>query len=259
VTRTYLACRCSSVEMFGGRLGYEPHEVRRLLKLAEAMDAESSVEDRIQAKALSVPKAVELAPILNEPSLFDEESGWVKQAQKDSYSKTRRGTRRPGEGRVSVWRGSAARERGQAARGAHRGRLREPLHPDLGQARDPASRGRLLRVPGLLGAGVPRVCASAAASQWQRPRGAASLPALSSPPFLPGVWLVGAARADGRSDLDRGQRTHLHARLSGRTRTGERARVAGGGGACATHARRMRDEKSHTAQDVEDDEEPAAS
>ena len=91
--RSYMDYGCSSVEMFGSRLGYEPHEMRRLLKLGEAMDAESSVEERVRAKALSVPAAVELAPVLTEPELFPEKDEWLRNAQDDSYSKFRRHAR----------------------------------------------------------------------------------------------------------------------------------------------------------------------
>jgi len=92
--RTYLASGCSSIEMFVGRFGYEPHEVRRLLKLGESMDAAPSIEDRIRAKALSVPAAVAIAPVLTEPALFPEKDEWVDHAQRDAYSKVRRNARR---------------------------------------------------------------------------------------------------------------------------------------------------------------------
>jgi hypothetical protein len=93
--RVYLKYGCISVEDYARRLGYAPNEVRGLLKLADAMKSESSVEERIHKNALTIAAATALAPVLTETSLFDEErSDWLKRAERDSYWKVRRDARR---------------------------------------------------------------------------------------------------------------------------------------------------------------------
>jgi len=92
--RGYIAQGCSSVEHFGSRFGYEPHEIRRLIKLAEAMAASPLIEERIQARALTVPKAVEMAPVLTEPTLFPEKDEWLLRSKRESYSSLRKKARR---------------------------------------------------------------------------------------------------------------------------------------------------------------------
>jgi hypothetical protein len=91
--RSYIEQGCSCVEHFVARLGYEPHEARRLLRLAESMAASPLVEERIQERALSVPKAVEMAPVLTEPTLFAEKDEWLERSKDESYSSIRRRAR----------------------------------------------------------------------------------------------------------------------------------------------------------------------
>jgi hypothetical protein len=92
-TRAHVAVGCSSVEMYGRRLGYELHEVVRLLKLGDSMAADTSIEDRVRRKAMTVPAAAEIAPVLKAPELFAEKADWVGRAEKERYSRLRRSAR----------------------------------------------------------------------------------------------------------------------------------------------------------------------
>jgi hypothetical protein len=89
-TKAYKRYGCSSVAMYAGRLGLAPNEVRPLLGLARAMEVDDSIEERVTAKALSVPAAAEIAPLLqNETLPLYERDHWIDRAQKARFTNVR--------------------------------------------------------------------------------------------------------------------------------------------------------------------------
>ena len=98
--RSQFGIGCASIVQFGARMGLAPVEARQLMRLGQALEVQPSLEERIVARALSVPAAAAIAPVLRlldgaeSDELRAELPLWCEEAERLSLSELRKRARR---------------------------------------------------------------------------------------------------------------------------------------------------------------------